>query len=354
MPKGKGNEILTIPNDDQPYLMRRVKLSDPEGLGPVSADVELHRGIWITGRVTDKSTGQPVRARLHYLPFRSNPFAQATPEFGKNFSAEADQMRYQSRADGSYRLVGLPGRAIVGAESVLRQYRQGVGSDRIQGPKQERHFDTYANPITPGPAWPNVMKEIDPPAEAESVTVDLQMDPGQTVRVAMVDPDGQPIGGVKVDGAISSHGRTWTTVDEPTFDVVNLFSGETRTLVFHHEARRLGLVTQIKADASGPQPITVRLLPVGILKGRLLSPDGAAATGANVEALVLPTRDFANSLPPVTTDAQGRFQYTLLPGVNYRLRIEGGKTNVDFVEGDLSVKPNEVRDLGEVTLRRRN
>ena len=355
MPKGKDNRLMVVPNDDQPYLMRDVKLPNPEGFGPITADIELHRGVWITGRVTEKATGKPVLARMYYLPFHSNQFAKATPEFGKNFNGDGYQGRYESRADGSYRLVGLPGRAIVGAESVLRQYRVGIGADAIQGVRKEGHFDTYANPIEPGPTWPCVMKEINPPADAESVTVDLQVDSGKSVRVAMVDPEGKPISGVQVDGAASSRGGR-DTIEEPTFDVTNLASGETRRLVFHHEKRKLGLVTQVKADQSGSQPIIVRLQPAGTLKGRMLLADGTPVVGAGVEAILLPSGDFGQMLRLGVTDAQGRFEYTLLPGVNYRLRIEGGNLRVnradqvDFVEGDLSVKPSEVKDLGDVTL----
>jgi beta-lactamase regulating signal transducer with metallopeptidase domain len=355
MPKGKDNRLMILPNDDQPYLMREVKVPDTEGLGPITVDVDLHRGVWITGRVTEKTTGRPVRARLYYLPFRSNAFAKATPEFGENFNADGDQSRYESRGDGSYRLVGLPGRAIVGAESVLREYRFGVGVDTIQAPLKEKHFDTYANPVHPGPSWPNVMKEINPSADTESVTVDFEVDPGRSMRVTMLGPDGKPISGVGVNGAASSHGCA-QTIDEPTFEVMNLAPGETRRLVFRDEKRKLGLVTHIKADDPQPQPIVIQLQPAGTLKGRLLSPDGNPAAGTSVEAIVLPSGDFGQELPRVTTDAQGRFQYMLLPGANYSLRVEGGTMRVklvdqvDFVEGDLSVKPNQVKDLGDVTL----
>jgi beta-lactamase regulating signal transducer with metallopeptidase domain len=355
MPKGKDNRLVIVPNDDQPYLMREVKVPDTEGLGPITVDVELHRGVWITGRVTEKTTGRPVRARLYYLPFRSNASAKATPEFGDNFNADGYQGRYESRGDGSYRLVGLPGRAIVGAECDLREYRVGVGADAIHDPLKEKHFDTYANPIHPGPSWPHVMKEINLPADAQSATVDLEVDPGQSMRVTMVDPDGKPIGGVDVDGAASSHHGV-QTIDEPTFEVMNLAPGETRRLVFRDDKRKLGLVTQIKADDPRPQPIVIQLQPAGTLKGRLLSPDGTPAAGTSVEAIVLPSGDFGQELPGVTTDSQGRFQYMLLPGANYSLRVQGGTMRVklidqvDFVEGDLSVKPNQVKDLGDVTL----
>jgi beta-lactamase regulating signal transducer with metallopeptidase domain len=355
MPKGKDNRLMVVPNDDQPYLMRDVKLPDPEGFGAITADIELHRGVWITGRVTEKATGKPVLARLYYLPFHSNPFAKATPEFGENFNADGYQGRYESRANGTYRLVGLPGPAIVGAESVLRQYRVGIGADAIQGVRKEGHFDTYANPLQPGPTWPCVMKEINPPANAESVKVDLQMDSGKSVCVSMVDPDGKPISGVSVDGAASSRGGR-DTIEEPSFAVTNLASGETRRLVFHHEKRKLGLVTQVKAEQPNSRPVVIQLQPVGTLKGRILLADGTPVVGASVEAILLPSGDFGQELRLGVTDVQGRFEFTLLPGVNYRLRIEGGNLKVDradqvdFVEGDLSVKPNEGKDLGDVTL----
>jgi hypothetical protein len=74
--------------------------------------------------------------------------------------------------------------------------------------------------------------------------------------------------------------------------------------------------------------------------------------------MLQPSVDFSQDLEQVMTDAEGRFEYTLLPGVNYDLRIEGGnlrveRGNVDFVEDDLSVKSNEVKDLGDVTLGQR-
>ncbi len=85
MPKGKGNAVIAVPSDDQPYFMREASIGDPPGIGPVSVEIELHRGIMITGKITDKSTGKPVAgARLHYLPFLENTFVQALPEFDKD------------------------------------------------------------------------------------------------------------------------------------------------------------------------------------------------------------------------------------------------------------------------------
>jgi hypothetical protein len=56
MPKGAGNRLLLLPNDEQPYFMRNVEV--PVGRSrPGHDESSLHCGIWITGRVTDKTTG---------------------------------------------------------------------------------------------------------------------------------------------------------------------------------------------------------------------------------------------------------------------------------------------------------
>ena len=81
-PKGNGNKLLIVPNDDQPYFMQELAIPDPPGLGAIPVEVGLHKGLWIEGKLTDKETGSPVAgAWLHYLPFLENKFAQATPEF---------------------------------------------------------------------------------------------------------------------------------------------------------------------------------------------------------------------------------------------------------------------------------
>src|SRR5439155_224969 len=108
LPKGLGNRLLIVPNDDQPYFMQEVAVPDPPGIAPVPVEIALHKGIWIQGKVTDKETGEPVGgARLHYFPFLENPFAQANPGFDNNGSTggtSSYQQRYQTKADGTYRL----------------------------------------------------------------------------------------------------------------------------------------------------------------------------------------------------------------------------------------------------------
>ena len=60
MPKGERNQIVAIPGNDQPYVRAHTDIPDSPGLDPVTADIELKRGVWIEGKMSDKVTGQPL------------------------------------------------------------------------------------------------------------------------------------------------------------------------------------------------------------------------------------------------------------------------------------------------------
>ena len=51
LPKGDGNKLLIVPNDDQPFFMQNVAVPDPPGIGAISIEINLHKGIWIEGKL---------------------------------------------------------------------------------------------------------------------------------------------------------------------------------------------------------------------------------------------------------------------------------------------------------------
>jgi RNA polymerase sigma factor (sigma-70 family) len=65
---------LNVKPADGLYFQRRVVLQDTPGLGALTCDIELVRGLTVRGRVTDKDTGKPVAAaRVEYIPLGGNP-----------------------------------------------------------------------------------------------------------------------------------------------------------------------------------------------------------------------------------------------------------------------------------------
>jgi beta-lactamase regulating signal transducer with metallopeptidase domain len=355
MPKGKGNKIIVVPNDEQPYLMQEVAVPDPPGTGAVKVDVALKRGIWIEGKITDKATGTALaNARLHYIPFLENKFAQSHPVYHKSGNADGlgYQDRYHSKADGTFRLVGLPGRAIVGAiAGDGGPYLQGAGSEAIKGMNAAGHFETYNCPINPSKMWPTVMKEINPPGDASVVHVDFEVTTGPSVRLAVVDDAGQPIAGLKTNGRSgrSSYDREDTA--KPEAEVTNLMPDEERIVLLKHEGRKLGKVVRVKKGDDAKGPVVAKLAALASITGRVVDADDNPIAGANVRPDVLPHGDFGLSLPQIITDADGRFRVTDVPtGCDYGLAIDNhANKGPRFTYRDkTTVKPGATTDVGVV------
>ncbi len=193
MPKGTGNALFVAPNDDQPYFMREIVVPETAGMAPVTIDIDLHRGLWITGHVTDKDTNKPVDSPINYWPFLTNTHTSGLPEFGSGLRMQGDYFRYRSRPDGSFRIPGLPGRGLVGAEAMGGNYRQGAGASEIGDVDREGRLRTYRNQGWPSLKYPTTMKAINPVEGTENVVCDLVCDHGETVQITVLDPAGKPV-----------------------------------------------------------------------------------------------------------------------------------------------------------------
>ena len=206
-------------------------------------------------------------------------------------------------------------------------------------------FDTYYVPMKPGPKWPNMMKEINPPADTGPVTLDFALDPGQSVRIHVQGPDGKPITGLDVHG-ISSRDPVEKT-DDSELTVTNLGPDEERPILFRHVEKRIGRVVRIGPKELAAGEITVKLQPEAYVVGRLLDEDGEPLSGATIEASGVPFA-YATRLDSVGADADGRFRAVLIPGCRYSLQGEPHRREMSFltIERDLAIEPGETKDLG--------
>jgi protocatechuate 3,4-dioxygenase beta subunit len=361
MPKGEGNRITIVPNDAQPYFGRDIDVPSPPGIDPVELMIELHRGLWITGRVTDKVTGKPVKgARMHYLPFLTNSYAQALPEFDKDGNVDGRGDHFTNE-NGEYRLVGLPGPAVVGIgiSNEVTKYRRGVGYDEIaaQYGKEDGesgYLKTWRNPVSPGPKWPFTMAAINPVESTKKVELDLQLDPGLSVRVAVTDADGRPIAGFTAVGR-SAYGHDYGEKFGPRFEIINLGPNETRAVIIMNEARSLGKVISVSAKSASEGTLNVRLEPLATIAGRVVDLDGNPVAVARIRPDLLPSGDYSESLRGAVTDNEGRFRVENVPvGCEYSLLVLPPATIGDWLASKkVSVKPGETIDVGDIRPKRR-
>jgi hypothetical protein len=351
MPKGKGNTIFIVPNDDQPYFMRKIDVPETTGIEPVTVDIELHRGLWITGRVTDKGTGKPVFSNINYWPFLTNLFPKQLPEFEPGGNMDGDYFRYSTRADGTYRLPGLPGRGIVGALAMEGQYRNGAGASEIKGQDKDGRFPTYRNQMSPSIKWPTAVREIDPAQGTEFVPCDFALERGETIRITAVDQDGKPVSGCWISEAPS---RGSNENVSSSFELTALDPKRMNSLLIRHRERNLGKFIKFAPAANRAADLTVTLLPCATLVGRLVDEEGLPFKGIAIDARTLPIEDFTPNLPPIICHSDGTFEYPgLAPGCDYDIWSEGaGFRFGQHLVKKLAIVPGKTIDLGTIKIER--
>ena len=190
MPKGNGNTIVAVPEADQPYAPCVKEVPDGPGLAPVSLEIELRRGVWIEGKITDKTTGKPVTGFVEYFAHSKNPSLAEYPDFdGSVFSHH-----HPVREDGSYRIAGLPGPGLV---AVLRR------DYYLSAPERDDEFGTKQQGLSTAPyhlgftSNYSALAEVDPPKGSDSLHRDITLDPGSTFPGIVLGPDGKPMTGAR-------------------------------------------------------------------------------------------------------------------------------------------------------------
>ncbi|MEX0679502.1 MAG: hypothetical protein WD063_20680 [Pirellulales bacterium] len=347
MPKGEGNGILAIPGDDQPYFMREIEVPTAPGFEPVKFDIELHRGIWITGRLSEKDTAAPIQARMHYLPWPDNPHIKDLPEFNDGH-LQGSQMRYEAGGDGRFKLVGLPGRGLVAAVCTKKPYPPGQGVREIADLPKRDQFRKVVGVFAPTELFPTAVHEIRPAEDAAEIDVDFRLDPGARLKVRFVDPRGNPLTNLWIRGLWP---RTPVYVAEnagPEAEVLALRPDEKRLLLVLDKERRLGKAVEVSLADAKDGLLTITLEPCATVKARLLDQNGEPARGATVRIVPTSENDFSVDLPEVATDENGILNNAAVPsGCRYQISCSSPEIEYQTVAKDLAVAPGETVDLGE-------
>jgi RNA polymerase sigma factor (sigma-70 family) len=334
LPKGEDNRLLAVAHD-LPYLPVSKKVENTHGLEAVTVDFALKRGVWVTGRVTEKNTGKPLSGGVGYYCFSDNPHRNEIPRV-----TGCPSLGVSTREDGTYRLVAAPGRGLIAVQVAYNsRYLLGVGAERIEGRRVRmggmEGFDTY--PFMCQTWNMNTLVAIDPKPGEESITCDLTVIPGRALKGTVLGPDGKPLAGARQDrwDMDMLPGGDFTVWGLPAKKL-----REPRVIEFVHEGKKLAGFVTVQGDERGP--LQVRLQPWGILTGRLVTPKGEPLTGARVSC-------HAGHAYP---GKDGRFRIEgLTPGMKYELWVDKDGRTLDIAGGppkDLKLKAGETKDLGDL------
>ena len=351
-PKGPGrprvNELVAVPMEDQPYFRSaRVPAPDAAGLGPVTLDFELTRGIWISGRVTDKATGGPAIARVFYVPAAANPNAAKFAKFDPDGAIAPART---TKADGSFRHLAIPGPGIVWAWGIRQMYGSALQGSKTVEPAerhaysqlQARHFGTV-----------NALHVLDAIPGSEIVGCDLVLDPGGVIPLSIVDPAGKPVSDCIYVYQTAGEAMTWGAV--APFEMGGMEPNESRGVLFRSAKPNLGKVQVLHYDEkAASRSVTVKLEPYGTVKGRLLDEEGMPLKFVNVDVVA---RGDNYVLPPwrngVESQADGRFAVSnVAAGAEYyEVGVEGFD---EPIAKKLAVSSGQTIDLGDIRRKRKD
>ena len=161
-------------------------ISITPGLTPVKFDLNLHHGVMIQGRVTNRVTGAAVEgAWMHFIPWPDNPNLKGMTEYGGG-SMHGSQTRYQTDHVGRFRVVGLPGRGLVEISHVTGPFPSGQGFGDIKGLPDAQQFLMVAGALFPSADTTPAVRETQIRDADAQVQVDFELEPGKQARQRVV------------------------------------------------------------------------------------------------------------------------------------------------------------------------
>jgi RNA polymerase sigma factor (sigma-70 family) len=336
MPKGKGNAIQVIPPHDLPYAGATAPVPESPGLDPLTVDIELARGGWIEGRITDKVTGKPLPAGVSYFAVEARN-GNAPPPLPRSGSYA------RANADGSYRILAYPGPGMIAVGA--------LGNHFLRVSEREDEFgckglsDAEYPPYLRGSSCA-ALTRIDLAKGMASLKRNITLDPGWRLSGTVLGPDGKPLTGAMSFLLI---GHWWDRQVTKTAEFTAWFNPyEHQEILFLHPKK--GLVGKVQPPEVNGGSITVRMKPGTAVTGRLVDADGKPRAGVELNVKFQPKGwgSWFDYFPdPIHTDRQGRFRMqALLPGSTFRLSDGNRELPLDVALGS-----GQTKDLGDVLLK---
>ncbi|MHB1562072.1 MAG: sigma-70 family RNA polymerase sigma factor [Isosphaeraceae bacterium] len=353
LPPAPAYRIFAQPGPEMPYPRATLKTSgSSRAFEPLRFDFALRRAIILRGRVTDKVTGRPVPGYVHVYEFANNPHI-------------SDYLGYRMgqptvvpiQQDGRFETVALPGRGVIGFRARDEdRYRGYLGAEAIAeyDPKTYR-FETA--PYFPSVHNYHVLAELRLDPKSSTAEVNLQVDPGRTIEIRPIDPEGRPVAGTSATGVGDLFGSIAHEQPSPTIAIHALDPSHPRRVTVRHPGRKLVGSVYLRGNETGP--LTLRLQPWGTITGRIVDDDGEPRRDLRIMSAgnpdperperqaVFPGGDIGGG---VRLGPDGRFRIEgLVPGLVYGGdAVAQGVMLTGRLFRDVVVKPGEVRNLGDL------
>lgn len=347
IPPGGKHVLNAVPPKTQPWFAAAQEFSVDPDAQESKVDIQIFRGIWMEGRVTDAASGEPVEGSVEYMALQSNP--NIPQRFGLEDVFLFDH--FHIGADGRYRTVGLPGPGVLMVRNLGKtKYPLQVGAKDVPGYNPKNNWLPTTPTGLPLSNWA-LLKPIDPAVDAASFSIDLTLSAGDTVAGRVVGVDGKPPVAFEAMKLVEKN-AFWSACQNGEF-TLHHYDGKGPRHVFFRSLD-LSQVGQWQLEGPAPKDVEVKLQPAVHVTGRLIeTEDNEPADGHHLycdSSSAGPFRLEEN----LTTDSDGRFTIKgLVAGLTYKIhtasrkRFSSGKNN--FTIDLTTAKPGDVIELGDVT-----
>ncbi len=361
--KSKSYMLEVAGDSTEGYFPAQVWADDSAGYDPITADISVKKGVIVTGKMIDGSTGKAVPGHVMIAVLNNNPFVKDYPSFGN--SAWFPMQR--TGADGSFRVVAIPGPVLLmgGADDYMTRSKYKL---QAPDPKYPQYFDTrmpdFPAYITPGggisPVQGNWCKVLQIKPGAKTFEQDIVHQPASAVTIRMQDSEGKPLSNVWITGSSFAEWYPPLKCEKAECMVYAVEPGKSRLMVFYHPERKLVATLTLKGDEK--PPVVVKLGPAGSIKGRLLDADGKPLAGVTVgvhfRQRVVSEIDhiISHDAKQCITDADGIFTIDeLIPEQKFELSFQLGRRKLErtpkLVNPAIEIKSGHTHDLGSIKVK---
>ena len=290
-----------------------IKVAEGETVSNV--DFTLIRSGFITGRVTDQDTNEPI---AHH-PIRLNDAA-----FPEGFQLGVHHT--STDETGAYHFDAAPGQAVVHTNTPTGY--QDIGwTERLDIGQVQRRVDV---------------------AEGETVSVDFQFSKGIKLTGRLVDETGKPVAGARITN-VKRRLKDYGTSDEMgMFTVGGLRIGRKIALKAVHSA--LGLRGTVEIEVQPEMPVEIRMKRYQriAVSGRVVDREGKAMRLANIHLIHWDhQRGIGSDTIVAVTDNDGRFQdIALIVGDDYEIDVKlNGYRNAETEQFTATAAMNPIANL---------
>lgn len=353
--------LRVLPSEDQPYFRTDVQVPKKGGLDPVEFDIELKSGAWITGQVTDKETGRPLRAHVLYYPLINNPNATKYANFNPSIGSLGYTDRYSTDENGNYRIPAIHESGVVLAVGFDGgDYQTAVGAAELGwnfDPQLRKKFVYHFS----NPNWINTVRAVDVDPGAHETVANIELIPLSRQTIRVFDPQGKTVDDVKVlvgrrlNPFIASGGTRLKdrALSNSPIELFGLDIDGRRLLLLSKEEQKLGTAVVVEYGKTSE----VTLQPLATITGRLLDGEGRPLASkhvwANIKKSEYPETETIRrssiqaNVQGGQTDDHGMFHLdAIIPGTRYEIMFMNSKLATTAL-----IQPGQTVDLGDVQLK---